>query len=83
MRFGKYISVNVRYKICAVCVIVCYKADCYVMAMSTVGESGVAGGGFVSSGYVTVMYCYSTSTIEGKTNVGGILGANNLGAVIY
>ena len=39
-------------------------------------------GGIVSSGNATVMYCYSTSTIEGKTNVGGIVGANDGGAVI-
>ena len=60
----------------------CYTADCNVMAKSTDGETGDAVGGIVSSGNATVMYCYSTSTIEGKTNVGGIVGANDGGAVI-
>ena len=55
----------------------CYTIDCNVMAKSTDGETGDAVGGIVSSGNATVMYCYSTSTIEGKTNVGGIVGAND------
>lgn len=55
----------------------CYTIDCNVMAKSADGNTGDAVGGIVSSGSATVMYCYSTSTIDGKTNVGGIIGAND------
>lgn len=58
-------------------IINCYTVDCTVTAKSPDGETGDAVGGIVSSGNATIMYCYSTSTIEGKTNVGGIIGAND------
>lgn len=59
----------------------CYTIDCNVKAESPheagADWTGDAVGGLVSSGNATIMYCYSTSTIEGKTNVGGIIGAND------
>ena len=59
----------------------CYTADCNIKAESPheagAEWTGDAVGGLVSSGNATVMYCYSTSVIEGKTNVGGIIGAND------
>lgn len=58
-------------------IINCYTIDCNVMAESGDKTTADAVGGLVSSGNATVMYCYSTSTIKGKTNVGGIIGAND------
>ena len=59
----------------------CYTIDCDIKAESPHEEgaewTGDAVGGLVSSGNATVMYCYSTSTIEGKTNIGGIICAND------
>lgn len=64
----------------------CYTVDCTISAASPHEEgaewTGDAVGGITSSGQATIMYCYSTSTVEGKTNIGGIIGAND-GATVY
>ncbi len=67
-------------------IINCYTVDCTISAASPHEEgaewTGDAVGGITSSGQATIMYCYSTSTVEGKTNIGGIIGAND-GATVY
>ncbi|MCR8912870.1 T9SS C-terminal target domain-containing protein [Barnesiella sp. ET7] len=60
-------------------IINCYTQDCTIEAESPHEEgaewTGDAVGGIVSSGNATIMNCYSTSTVKGKTNIGGIIGS--------